>query len=422
VNKDSPGHNYAGLLRMAGEMSRETDLTGLLLKILQRSHPWMRAEACSIFLPDPETGELVIHSAHGDSAPTLGGFRIPPGQGIVGAAMEERRTLRVDDAASDSRFYRKGDETTGWTTRTLLASPLLDGGECLGVIEFINAVGRPAFTAEDEQMVEYFAGLVAAALGRIRAQAAALERAQMQRDLELARELQAGLLPRVFPSAAELPGLELFARLEPAREVSGDLYDFFELSPGRLCFVVGDVSGKGIAAGLFMAMTRTLLRATAAPGLDPQEILMRVNHQLVRDNQADLFVTLMLGIVESGTGRVTYGLCGHPPPLLIAPSGSPQFQATGGTPLGILPEARVAQRELVLQPGETLLVYTDGVTEAMDMNQTLFGEERLRAAGTAVAGDSAQSCIERVLAQVAGFVGDAEVSDDIALLAIRRRE
>jgi sigma-B regulation protein RsbU (phosphoserine phosphatase) len=302
---------------------------------------------------------------------------------------------------------------SGWTTRTLLASPLLDGDECLGVIEFINAMGRPTFTAQDEQMVEYFAGLVAAALGRIHAQAAALERAQVQRDLELARELQAGLLPRVFPTAAELPGLDLHARLEPAKEVSGDLYDFFEVGSGRLCFVVGDVSGKGIAAGLFMAMTRTLIRATAAPGLEPVEILGRVNRQLVRDNQADLFVTLLLGIVETGTGRVVYALGGHPPPLVIPVS--------GGMPVGILPEAKIVQRELALQPGETLLAYTDGVTEAMNPGRALFGEERLQAAVAGGSHDSAQGCIEQVLSRVADFVGDAERSDDIALLAIRRR-
>ena len=184
--------DYGPLFRLAGEMGREADLSGLLLMILEKSRPWIQAEACSIFLPEEETGELVIHSAQGDSTPQLGTLRVPKGQGIVGTAMKERKTIRVDDVSKDSRFYSKADEKTGWKTKALLASPLLDGGECVGVIEFLNPIGRAAFTSGDETMVEYFAGLVAAALVRIRAHRAALERAAVQRDLDLARELQGG--------------------------------------------------------------------------------------------------------------------------------------------------------------------------------------------------------------------------------------
>ena len=182
--------DFGPLFRLAGEIGREMDLGGLLLMILEKSRPWMQAEACSIFLPDKESGELVIHSARGDSAPELGALRVPKGQGIVGTAMAEKKTIRVDEVEKDARFYSKADEKTGWKTKALLAAPLVDGEECVGVIEFLNPIGRPTFTHQDEQMVEYFAGLVAAALVRIRANEAALERAAVQRDLDLARELQ----------------------------------------------------------------------------------------------------------------------------------------------------------------------------------------------------------------------------------------
>ena len=184
------GQEYVGLLRLAREIGREPDLRGLLEGILEKSRPWMRAEACSIFLPDPGTGELVIHSAHGDSAPQMGSLRVPQGAGIVGAAMKERKMIRVDDVSRDPRFFSKADEQTGWKTRALLAAPLLDGEECIGVIEFLNPQGRPAFSRQDEELMEYFAGLVSAALVRIHAHEAALERAQVQRDLDLAREMQ----------------------------------------------------------------------------------------------------------------------------------------------------------------------------------------------------------------------------------------
>jgi len=414
--------DYGPLFKLAGEMGREADLSGLLLMILEKSRPWIQAEACSIFLPDEETGELAIHSAQGDSAPQLGTLRVPKGKGIVGSAMEEKKTIRVDDVSKDSRFYSKADEKTGWKTKALLAAPLLEGGNCVGVIEFLNPIGRAAFTSRDETMVEYFAGLVASALVRIRAHDAALERAAVQRDLDLARELQGGLLPKVFPTQAEAPGIELFARLEPAKEVSGDLYDFFPVGDGTMCFVVGDVSGKGIAAGIFMAVTRTLIRATAVPGRSPLEIMNRVNAQLAKENQASLFVTMILGIVDTATGRMVYGQGGHNPPILVPAQGKPIYEPPGGMPLGVFEDAKFGERELQLKPGETLLVYTDGVTEAMNQAKDLFGEDRLEKAVTGVASLSPEKIAERVIEQVEGFVLEAERSDDITLLAIQRRK
>ena len=418
---NSLAQGYAGLLRLAGEIGREPALRGLLERILQKSRPWMRAEACSIFLPDPATGELVIHSAHGNSAPQLGSLRVPRGAGIVGAAMAEKKMIRVDDVEKDKRFFSKADEQTGWKTRALLAAPLLDGENCIGVIEFLNPEGRTAFSREDEELMEYFSGLVSAALVRIRAHDAAVERAQVQRDLDLAREMQQGLLPQKFPSPEQSPKIELYARLDPAKEVSGDLYDFFSVEPGKYCFVVGDVSGKGVAAGLFMAVTRTLIRATAIPGRAPLEILQRVNAQLCAENQANLFVTMILGIVETGTGRMVYGQGGHNPPILVRSSGDPVYEPSGGMPLGVFEDAKFGERTLELKAGETLLVYTDGVTEAMNPQRELFGEERLKEAVRGQAKLSTEKLAERVVQQVAQFARGAEPSDDITLLALKHR-
>ena len=335
--------------------------------------------------------------------------------------MAEKKTIRVDEVAKDARFYAKADEKTGWKTKALLAAPLVDGEECVGVIEFLNPIGRAAFTEQDEQMVEYFAGLVAAALVRIRANEAALERAAVQRDLDLARELQGGLLPKIFPTKEEAPGIELFARLDPAKEVSGDLYDFFPIENGKMCFVVGDVSGKGIAAGIFMAVTRTLIRATAVAGRSPLEILTKVNAQLAKENQASLFVTMILGIVDTQTGRMVYGQGGHNPPIRVPLKGKPSYEPPGGMPLGVFDDAKFGERELVLEKGETLLVYTDGVTEAMNLAKDLFGEDRLERAVEGGAVLSAEKLTERVVEKVEEFVGEAERSDDITLLAIQRR-
>lgn len=412
--------DYAALLSLAGEITRETDLDGLLAKILTKSLPWMRVEACSIFLADEETGDLVMHTAHGAGAPKLAQLRVPAGLGIVGIAMTDQRVIRVDDAANDPRVFKAADEKSGWTTKALLAAPLLDGEECLGVIEFLNPAARPAFTAEDERLTEYFAGLVAAAVGRVRAQAAALERAALQRDLDLARELQEGLLPLEFPSPELSPAIDLFAALQPAKEVSGDLYDFFFIEPGKLCFVVGDVSGKGIAAGIFMAMTRTLVRAIARPGMTPSEILTRLNTELCRDNEACLFVTMILGIADVQTGEIVCGLGGHNAPVHITRE-SAVFGPLGGAPLGLMPAATFAEWRPQLVPGDALLVYTDGVPEALNESRELFTNERFLSVLRPAAPSSSRSLVAEVEKAVAAFIGDAERSDDVTLMALLRR-
>lgn len=412
--------DYAALLSLAGEITRETDLDGLLAKILTKSLPWMRVEACSIFLVDEETGDLVMHTGHGEGAPKLGQLRVPAGRGIVGTAMKEKHVIRVDDAASDPRVFKEADKKSGWTTKALLAAPLLDGKECLGVIEFLNPVGRSAFTDEDVRLTEYFAGLVAGAVGRVRAQAAALERAALQRDLDLARELQKGLLPLEFPSPELSPAIDLFASLQPAKEVSGDLYDFFFIEPGKLCFVVGDVSGKGIAAGIFMAMTRTLLRAIARPGMSPALILTQLNTELCRDNDACLFVTMILGIVDVSTGELVCGLGGHNAPVHVTRE-SARLGPLGGAPLGLMPDAKFAEWRPELASGDALLVYTDGVPEALDESRQLFTNERFLSALRPVVPSSSRGLVREVEKALAAFVGEAERSDDVTLMALVRR-
>ena len=182
---------------------------------------------------------------------------------------------------------------------------------------------------------------------------------------------------------------------------SGDLYDFFPVEPGKLCFVVGDVSGKGIAAGLFMAVTRTLVRATAVPGRSPLEILQRVNAQLCVDNRANLFVTMILGIVDTRSGAIVYGQGGHNPPILVGEDGTAEYEPLGGMALGVFDEATFGERHLQLLPGQLLLVYTDGVTEAMTARSEMFGEDRLKALAQGMRNPSAEELAEAVVQGVA---------------------
>ena len=413
--------DYGALMGLASEIGREPDLDGLLVKILEKSRPWIQCEACSIFLPDPSSGELLIHSAQGSSAPRLAELRVPAGKGIVGSAMVDRRLIRVDDVSQDPRFYSAADKKTGWTTRALIAAPLLDGQRSIGAIEFLNPIGRASFTAHDEVLIEYFSSLVAASLVRIQSHQAALERAQVQRDLDLAREMQTGLLPTAFPDPATLGGLDLHATLDPATEVSGDLYDFFPAPDGRLYFLVGDVSGKGVAAGLFMAVTRTLIRATARLGLSPVAILQAVNEQLVPENSAFLFVTIILGLYDPATGEIVYAQGGHNQAVHVDGNGVARYQPSGGQPLGVFGDATFAPLTCQLGAGELFVLYSDGVTEAMNADHKLYGEDRLLRLLTNGQQLGARPIIEQLLQDVEAFVAGAEQSDDITIMALRRQ-
>lgn len=409
------------LLSMGSTISREAQLDGLLQRILEMSRPWIECEACSIFLPDPASGDLVIHSAQGGAAPSLESFRIPAGQGIVGTAMTEKKTVRVDDVRLDSRFFGDADKTSGWSTRALLAAPLIDGNTCIGAIEFLNPINRPSFTDYDEVLVEYFSNLVSASLVRIKSHQVALQKAQIERDLDLAREMQSGLLPKDYPTYNETGDLNLYASLRPALEVSGDLYDFFTTHDGRQYFLLGDVSGKGIAAGLFMAVTRTLIRATVRQYENPVDILRQVNEQLVAENPAFLFVTIILGLYNPETGLIHYAQGGHNQAIYVDNSGSATYQSPGGQPLAVFADAKFEPLTCQLKPGESFVIYSDGVTEAMNHQQQVYSDARLANLLKGRQNQTAECITDAILSDVDEFVNGAEQSDDITILVLHRK-
>ena len=414
--------DYASLLAMAKEIGKEPNLEGLLLRILEKSMPWIKAEACSIFLPDTQTGELLIHSAKGESAPRLAELRIPAGKGIVGHAMLEKTIVRVDDAQNDPRFYKEADKATGWTTRALIAAPLMDGDQCLGAIEFLNPIGRPAFNPHDEVMIEYFGTLVASSLVRIQSAQIAISQAQVQRDLDLAREMQMGLLPKKFPKQEEFGDLDLYALIRPALEVSGDLYDFFPGKDGRLYFLVGDVSGKGVAAGLFMAVTRTLIRSVGRLGLDPTDLLTAVNSQLTPENAAMLFVTIVLGIYDPETGDITYAQGGHNRAVYLQAGREAQYEPSGGQPLGVFLPAEFAPLHCSLKSGDAFIIYSDGVTEAMNEHEELYGDDQLLSCLTNVERVNAKTIAKGILEDVDRHVNGFEQSDDITIMVLLQKQ
>ena len=407
------------LFEIAKAISRESSLEGLIDRILQDSRPWLRCDTCSLFLPDHEAGDLVLHSAHGGEC-THGQIRVPMGAGVVGAAMENRETIKVDDVRLDPRFFAAADKKTGYETRALIAVPLLDGDACRGVIEFINPEDRTCFSDADVALSEYFAGLVASTLYRMEMAETAVRSALIQRDLDIALEVQRGLLPKVFPPFEQYGGLDVWGLCDPALEVGGDLYDFFPGPDGKLFFLIGDVSGKGVGAGMFMAQTRTSMRGVARAGGTPADILEEVNGLLHPDNEALLFVTMIFGCYDPATGEIEYAQAGHNQPVLCSQAAGIAYEPYGGSPIGPFPMANCATFHTKLSPGDCLILYTDGVTEAMNASKQLYGEDRLLSFASAIAKDGSNNIATALRQDVAAFVDGAEQSDDITILVLRR--
>jgi phosphoserine phosphatase RsbU/P len=251
--------------------------------------------------------------------------------------------------------------------------------------------------------------------------------ARLEQELSAARRLQMAMVPQSFPTPSATFPLELYASMEPAREVGGDLYDFFVTEDGVLSVLIGDVSGKGMPAALFMARTKSLIRITtelmrsrhgAAAG--PAEIIARVNRELCQDNGDLMFVSLFFAMIAPASGELEFCNAGHNTPYLLRPNGVEAIEGGKGIILGVRAEAAYTTGRLSLAPGDGVYLFTDGVTEAANVQDELFSEQRLETVLRANSGAGSADIVRSVAEAVRDFVGGALPSDDITMLAIRR--
>lgn len=281
----------------------------------------------------------------------------------------------------------------------------------LPVVKSDDEVGRlsRSFSEMRDNLREYIAHLAETT--------AAKER--LESELRIASTIQRSFLPKRFPPFPERSEFEIYAALEPAREVGGDLYDYSICGPDQLLLIIGDVSGKGVPAALFMAVSKTLLKQAGDTGLSPAEIMRRVNAELCSENDESMFVTAFCAVLNWRTGELSYSGAGHNPPLLLrAGCKSEYLDVSPGAPLGAFATSDYAAQAIALRRGDALILYTDGVTEALDNSGELFGETRLAAEIDRCVPHTAQSAVESVFAAVKRFAGTAPQSDDIAVVSL----
>lgn len=248
------------------------------------------------------------------------------------------------------------------------------------------------------------------------------EKERFASELRVAHDIQMSFLKKIFPPFPQRRDFSIFATIEPAREVGGDLYDFALVDDDRLVFYIGDVSDKGVPASLVMAMTMTLMkRASHQPGMTPAEILRQVNNALAEDNQNAMFVTLFIGSLNLKTGELCFSNAGHNPPLIVGADGRCRYlQLPEGLVLGVVTDSQYSDDSMQLEPGDMIVTYTDGVTEAMNTQRALYSEERLQETLASLAGRNVGETVSGIVASVRQYANGAPQSDDIAVLALQR--
>ena len=337
------------------------------------------------------------------------------GDQITGWMLKHQKALVINDFERDTRF-RAPSERGG--IHSLLCVPLKLKGRLIGVLNVFNKTGGTGFSAGDQRLLSIIATQSAQLIenARLMEEQKALE--ILQEELRLAREIQKKLLPKAPP---EVVGYIVAGISEPAKRVGGDYFDFLDLGEQRLGLCLADVSGKGITAALLMSNVQATIRSQSRLAPDVDTCVARSNDMLHASTDSDKFVTMFYGVLDTRSHRLEYCNAGHNPPVMLAGRDGPVLLETGGPVLGVVPGFPYQRGSVEFRPGQTLLVYSDGFSEAMNPRFEEFSDERLRDSAAARTELPPERMLETLLQEVNEFCGDAPQADDMTIMAVQRR-
>lgn len=402
--------------QLSEQLAALLDLRAVGKSALEQARRLIAASHGGILVMENPGDPLRSIDHFGDDRPPL------PESSLLAAAIVERGIAEiVNDCASDPRIL--GSQPA---LRALMCAPLRAKQRTVGVIALANTTGIP-YTAADLKLLNTIALQTAAAIEnsllcsemvdavRDRAQLAAI-----QKELDTARTIQHSLVPRTFPPFPERTDFDIHAQMTSAKAVGGDFFDFFLIDSDHLGVVIGDVSGKGIPAALYMAVTRTQIKTTALQGKLPEECLFEVNRVLVRERVSSMFATCFYGVLNTCTGELRYCNAGHNPPYLLRASGELEsIDFTGGIPLGLFEGRPYAGGTIHLGPNDALFLYTDGVSEATNEALDDFTDERLAASIRTAGALPCRDILDCITRDLLAFTDGAAQSDDITMLSLR---
>jgi len=405
------------VLEISQNLSKALSLAEVLPKLLDSLFTiFLQADRGFIVLRDPRTGRLAPKAVKHRNCQETPTIRIS--STIVNSVMASKEAILSADAAADSRFDMS-QSIVDFHIRSMMCVPLIGReGDPMGVIQVDTLDPRNRFRQDDLDVLVSVACQAAFAVENAQLHESALSDQALKRELAVAHEVQRGFLPAASP---KFDGYEFFEFYEPANQVGGDYYDYIELPGGRLAVVMADVSGKGISASLLMAKLSSETRYCLASEPTPAQAIARLNREFCESGWEDRFVTLAVAVLDPWRHEVTVVNAGHPRPLLRREVGvvEPVAETQTRLPLGVDPNVEYAQCTLPIAPGESLTLYTDGITEAMNANDDLYGGERLLAQLNGEV-DSIRQLGRRILNDVKRFVGARSQSDDMCLTCFGR--
>jgi phosphoserine phosphatase RsbU/P len=419
----------AALLQVAQAVVSLSDLDEILSTIVRIMPILVGVERCALYLWDAAREAHVPQQEFGlpeGAREVLWNGEFGAGRfHMLDAAREQGQTvvrvLRPRDLPDQWLKLRPAKDSEAalqFGARLLMAVPLLIKSDLFGVLLVEEAPDGRRFRARRLDIINGIAQQAALAIQNDRLQREMVVRERLETEVQLARQIQQTFIPDQLP---QHPQWELAARWKTARQVGGDFYDVIELADRKLGLFIADVADKGMPAALFMALTRTLVRAAVAETASPAEALRRVNKLLFPDTRQGMFVTGVYAVLDQESGEFMYANAGHNPPLWLHTDGRVDRLTRTGVALGVLESDPISQKTIRLTPGESILLYTDGLTEAFSPEGELFGESRLLEAIRANDSPSAEALLDRVEARVNEFMGPLPPADDLTMLVVRRR-
>jgi serine phosphatase RsbU (regulator of sigma subunit) len=415
----------ASLLDFSRKLLSRLDLDDLLHFLVEEVRRLLELDACAVLLPDEEAPEyLRFYAAAGWRSDPVAAKRRAPADDRTGSGyvMRTQETIVFDNASPRPDEPWRADWLPAEEFKSAAMVPLVADGRSIG--SMVVDMRRPYKFQEDEiRFLQLMANQAALAIEKARLHREEIQRHRLEEELAVARQIQLSLLPAAAPV---VPGWEIATCYEAAQQVGGDFYDFFWVSrpqqdERRFGIVIADVTGKGVPAALFMALTRTTIRNVASGDRSPAATLELTNELLLRDSHTDLLLTAFYALLDPDQGDLVYSNAGHNPPLYYTvATGTFTELSSSGLLLGVLPDMRLPGGRITIAPGDLLVLYTDGITEAMNPAMEEFGMARFRETIAAHSHRSPQEIVDAVTASIHQFAGDMPAWDDLTLVVVRR--
>jgi len=409
-----------GLIDAGTLVVSSLEIDKVLVLVMEIAKRVVDAEASSLLIYDEKTDMLSYEVALGEKGNEVKNmFSLKLGQGIAGWVAQHRQPLLIGDVQKDERFFRGSDEKTGFKSRSILCVPMQAHGKFLGVLEVINPVQRDAFTEGDLEILAAFSGLAAIAIENANLSRQKIEEQVLHQQLSISKQIQENLLAKSFP---KMECFEGWASTRSAQEIGGDFFDFLDLGKGRLGAVIGDVSGRGVPAALYMVKTLSELRLEAYTSSKISRILQNLNARLVHHSTMGMFVTLCYAVFDPASGITEFANAAHLPVYIYRGREKrfDQMRLASGLPLGIVEDSLIKTQKIKLQKGETVILLTDGVVEARNEQGEEFGWHRFESFLSELDADlTCQQIGERLFSSLDRFRGHFAIPDDVTFLAVK---